>query len=148
MPDALALVSRHQNQRFTYQQLLTAVDRVAGGLLDLGLVAGDRIGIWSSNCTEWVLLQLAAARAGLVLVNVNPAYRSHELGYVLRKSGMKALFLWPQDSRASYRQILEDARPGNDAALRHAIFFDEEPWQRIRSGTPAARSPRSIRTTS
>ncbi len=137
VPDALALVSRHQNQRFTYQQLLTAVDRVASGLLDLGLVAGDRIGIWSSNCTEWVLLQLAAARAGLVLVNVNPAYRSHELGYVLRKSGMKALFLWPQDSRGSYRQILADARSGNDAALRHAIFFDEEPWQRIRSGTRA-----------
>ena len=147
VPDALALVSRHQNQRFTYQQLLTAVDRVAGGLLDLGLVAGDRIGIWSSNCTEWVLLQLAAARAGLVLVNVNPSYRSHELGYVLRKSGMKALFLWPQDSRASYRQILEEARAGNDTALRHAIFFDEAHWQCIRSGTPrpiAAIDPHDV----
>lgn len=147
VPHALALVSRHQNQRFTYQQLLTEVDRVAGGLLDLGLVAGDRIGVWSSNCTEWILLQLAAARAGLVLVNVNPAYRSHELGYVLRKSGMKALFLWPQDSRASYRQILEQARSGNDGALRHAIFFDEEPWQRIRAGTPrlvAAIDPRAV----
>ena len=140
VPNALALVSRHQNERFTYQQLSTEVDRVAGGLLDLGLVAGDRIGVWSSNCTEWVLLQLAAARAGLVLVNVNPAYRSHELGYVLRKSGMKALFLWPQDARASYRHILADARSGNDAALRHAIFFDEDPWRRIRASTAKAIS--------
>ena len=139
VPNALALVSRHQNERFTYQQLLTEVDRVAGGLLDLGLVAGDRIGVWSGNCTEWILLQLAAARAGLVLVNVNPAYRSHELGYVLRKSGMKALFMWPRDARASYRQILSEARSGNDAALRHAIFFDEQPWQRLRTGTGAAR---------
>ena len=147
VPNALALVSRHQNERFTYQQLLTEVDSVAGGLLDLGLVAGDRIGVWSSNCTEWVLLQLAAARAGLVLVNVNPAYRSHELGYVLRKSGMKALLLWSQDSRASYRQILSEARSGNDAALRHAVFFDEQPWQRIRAGTArpiAAIDPHEI----
>ena len=141
VPDALALVSRHQNQRFTYQQLLTEVDHVAGGLLDLGLTAGDRIGIWSSNCTEWVLLQLAAARAGLVLVNVNPAYRSHELGYVLRKSGMKALFLWPHDARANYREILGEARPGNDAALRHAIFFDDESWQRVRAGKPRPIAP-------
>ena len=140
VPHALALVSRHQHQRFTYQQLLTAVDRVAGGLLDLGLVAGDRVGVWSSNCTEWILLQLAAARAGLVLVNVNPAYRSHELGYVLRKSGMKALFLWPEDSRANYRQILEEARTGNDAALRHAIFFDE----RTVAAASAPASPRPI----
>ncbi len=133
MPHALALVSRHQKQRYTYLQLLSEVDRTAGGLIDLGLVPGDRIGVWSSNCTEWVLLQLAAARAGLVLVNVNPAYRSHELGYVLRKSGMKALFLWPEDGRANYRQILEEARPGNDAALQHAVFLDGGVWQRVRS---------------
>jgi len=141
VPQSLALVSRHQNERFTYQQLLAEVDRVAGGLLDLGLTADDRIGVWSSNCTEWVLLQLAAARAGLVLVNVNPAYRSHELSYVLRKSGMKALFLWPQDARSDYRQILAEARSGNDTALRHAIFFDEEPWRRIRAAQPRPIAP-------
>jgi fatty-acyl-CoA synthase len=135
VPGSLALVSRHQSERFTYRELLAEVDRTAGGLIDLGLVPGDRIGVWSSNCVEWVLLQLGAARAGVVLVNVNPAYRSHELGYVLRKSGMKALFLWPQDARADYRQILEEARPGNDAALRHAIFFDSEAWRRLRAST-------------
>ena len=136
VPGALALVSRHQSQRFTYAQLLAAVDRTAGGLIDLGLVPGDRIGVWSTNCVEWILLQLGAARAGIVLVNVNPAYRSHELGYVLRKSAMKALFLWPEDARSNYRQILDEARPGNDAALRHAIDFDGEPWRRLRaSGT-------------
>ena len=140
VPDALALVSRHQRQRFTYRQLLEEVDRTAGGLIALGLVPGDRIGIWSTNCTEWVLLQLAAARAGIVLVNVNPAYRSHELGYVLRKSGIKAIFLWPQDARANYAQILDEARPGNDAALDHAVFLDSDAWRQLRASTTRPHS--------
>jgi fatty-acyl-CoA synthase len=147
VPDALALVSRQQKQRFTYGQLLSEVDRTAAGLIDLGLLPGDRIGVWSSNCTEWILLQLAAARAGIVLVNVNPAYRSHELGYVLRKSRMKALFLWRADARANYQLILEQASPGNDDALRHAVYFDGETWQRIREGTPrpmAAIDPHDV----
>ena len=82
----------------------------------------DRIGVWSTNCLEWVLLQHAAARAGIILINVNPAYRSHELAYVLRKSRMRAIFLWEKDSRANYRQILEEAAAGEPVPLQHRIF--------------------------
>jgi fatty-acyl-CoA synthase len=84
----------------------------------MGLTPGDRVGIWSTTCAEWVLLQLACARAGMVLVNVNPAYRSHELAYVMRKSAMKALFLWKRDARCDYAAILEEALAGNDTGLK------------------------------
>src|SRR5437764_4468239 len=92
-PDRLAVISRHQNIRLTYRQLDEQVEATARGLAGLGLQPTDRVGLWAANCLEWVLLQLGCARAGLVLVNVNPAYRSHDLGYVLRKSRMRALFL-------------------------------------------------------
>src|SRR5437667_4478651 len=82
-PDREALVSRHQNLRYTWREFDDAVTRVARGLVGLGLRTQDRVGIWSTNCAEWVLLQYGCARAGLVLVNVNPAYRSHELACVL-----------------------------------------------------------------
>ena len=88
------------------------VEQVAGGLTALGLKPGDRVGVWSANCLEWVLLQFATAQAQLVLVNVNPAYRSHELRYVLAHSRMRALFLWESDERGDYRRILEEAREG------------------------------------
>ncbi len=81
--DREALVSRHQDVRMTYAELDTAVDRVARGILGLGLEPGDRMGIWSPNCSEWVLVQYASAKAGVILVNVNPAYRTHELAFVL-----------------------------------------------------------------
>ena len=105
----LALVSRHQNARFTWSELDRLTSEWAAGLLAQGLAPGDRVGVWSANCVEWVVLQLACARAGIVLVNVNPAYRSHELSFVMRKSRMRALFLWEQDKRANYREILEQA---------------------------------------
>ena len=69
----------------------------------MGLAPGDRAGIWATNCVEWLLLQFGAARAGVVLVNVNPAYRSHELGFVLEQSRIRALFLRDWDARADYR---------------------------------------------
>ena len=104
-----ALVSRHQNVRLTWSELNQRTSEWAAGLGALGLSPGDRVGVWSTNCAEWVLLQLACARAGMVLVNVNPAYRSHELGFVTRKSRMRALFLWDRDRRANYRAILAQA---------------------------------------
>jgi fatty-acyl-CoA synthase len=82
-PDDLALVVRHQGVRWSYGDLAARVDACAAGLLALGLVAGDRLGIWSPNNAEWVVTQLATAKAGLVLVNINPAYRVHELEYGL-----------------------------------------------------------------
>jgi fatty-acyl-CoA synthase len=127
-PGRLALVSRHQRMRFTWCELDEAVSRWAGALRALGLQPGERVGVWSTSCAEWVLLQLAAARAGLVLVNVNPAYRSHELAYVLEKSGMKALFYWKSDVRTNFDEILQAAADGRQLALRHSIVFQSEEW--------------------
>src|ERR1700676_3894085 len=92
-PDRDALVVRQQNIRLTWRQLHDEVERTARGLIGLGLTPGDRVGVWATNCAEWIYLQLGCAQAGLVQANVNPAYRAHELAYVLLKSGMKALVL-------------------------------------------------------
>ena len=110
--DSLALVSCHQSKRYTWRELRAAADGLARGLVSLGIQPGDRVGLWSTNCVEWVLGHLACARAGAVLVNVNPAYRTHELAFTLQKSRMKVLFLWERDSRAEYVQILDEARSG------------------------------------
>ena len=88
-----ALIVRHQSVRLSYGELRQAVDKLAAGLLTLGLAPGDRIGIWSPNNSEWVLTQFATAKAGLILVNINPAYRIAELEYALNKVGCKALIL-------------------------------------------------------
>ena len=127
-PDHEALVVRHQNVRLTFSQLQGEVERTARGLRGLGLGAGDRIGVWSTNCFEWVVLQLACARIGAVQVNVNPAYRAHELAFVLRKSGMKALFLLERDGRSDYQSILREAVAGQTLPLQHVIYFGTEAW--------------------
>jgi fatty-acyl-CoA synthase len=126
-----AVVSIEQGIRLTWRELAEQVEAVARGLIGLGLAPGDRVGIWSTNSVEWLLLQLAAARNGMVLVNVNPAYRLHELRYVLSASGMRALFLWEEDSRANYLQILEEARAGQELALEHAICFGGSAWKKM-----------------
>ena len=106
-----ALVVPHQGVRWTWAQLAQRVDEVAAGLLALGLVPGDRVGIWAPNCAEWVLTQFASARAGLVLVNVNPAYRRNELAYALNKVGCKALVLAPALKTSNYLEIVNDLAP-------------------------------------
>src|ERR1700722_14553621 len=88
-PDRDALIVRHQGIRHTWRELAKEVERTARGLIGLGLAPGDRVGVWATNCAEWIYLQLGCARAVVVQVNVNPAYRAHELRYVLNKSGMK-----------------------------------------------------------
>lgn len=123
-----ALIVRHQQMRLTWRELAAEVDRTARGLIGLGLQPGDRVGVWSSNCIEWVLLQLACARAGVVLVNVNPAYRSHELRFVLQRSRMKALFLWEVDRRANYLEILNESRDGKDVPLEHVVMLGQPSW--------------------
>ncbi len=131
-PEREALVVRHAGTRYTWREFDDAVIRVARGLAGLGLEPQDRVGIWSSNCAEWVFLQYACARAGYVLVNVNPAYRSHELAYVLRKSRMRALFLWEQDARANYREILGQADAPE--SLQHVIYLGTAAWDAMLSG--------------
>jgi fatty-acyl-CoA synthase len=127
-PDRLAFASRHQNARMTWAELSQAADRVARGLWALGIRRGDRVGLWSTNCVEWIMMHMGCARAGAALVNVNPAYRSHELGYTLERSQMKALFLWHRDKRADYAEILDRARHAHRIALEHTIFFDTPEW--------------------
>src|SRR6476620_1739714 len=122
-PDRDALISRHQNIRLTWRAFDREIDRVARGLAGLGLKPQDRVGIWSPNCAEWVLVQMACARAGFLLVNVNPAYRSHDLGFVLKKSRMRVLVLWERDARADYKSILNEAGIGQDLALEHTIWL-------------------------
>src|ERR1051325_10709957 len=140
--DHEALVARHQNIRLTWGELANEVDRTARGLVGLGLQPGDRVGVWATNCAEWIYLQLGCARAGLVQVNVNPAYRSNELAYVLKKSGMKAIALRAADSRSNYRDILEQAVRGQDLPLRHVIYFGEDSWDRmIEGGRDAGPGP-------
>jgi fatty-acyl-CoA synthase len=129
-PDRDAVVACHQRRRLTWSQLSDEADRVARGLWSLGLRKGDRVGLWSTNCIEWVMLHMGCARAGCSLVNVNPAYRSHELQYTLTRSRMKALFLWTRDKRADYAAILDRARRGInvDLDLAHTIYFDSPQW--------------------
>jgi len=133
--DSLALVSCHQSKRYTWRELRDAADALARGLASLGIRRGDRVGLWSTNCAEWVLVHLACARAGAILVNVNPAYRTHELAFTLQKSRMKVLFLWERDARAEYAQILDEARSGKQPSLEHAIFFGNERWEEMQTAS-------------
>ncbi|MBA8903507.1 AMP-binding protein [Phyllobacterium sp. P30BS-XVII] len=110
-PDRPALVVRHQDVRLTYSELRQRVDALAAGFIALGLQPGERIGIWSPNNVEWVLTQFATAKAGLILVNINPAYRSHELEYAVNKVGCSALILSPALKTSNYLDILREIAP-------------------------------------
>jgi fatty-acyl-CoA synthase len=127
-PDQDAIVSRHQGLRISYRGLRAEVARVAAGLWGLGIRPGDRLGMYSTNCAEWVYLQAAAARIGAILVNVNPSFRSHDLRYVLRRSRMKVLFLHEKDQRANYMEVLEEACHGQDLELDSTILLDHPQW--------------------
>jgi len=131
VPQSDALISRHQKIRYTYAELDRQVELTARGLAGLGLASGDRVGIWATNCVEWILIQLACARRGLVLVNINPAYRSHELAFVLRKSGIRAIFVSAPDARADRPQILREVTRAEKTSLEHAVVLEKKPWDRL-----------------
>ncbi|MBQ4856390.1 AMP-binding protein [Rhodanobacter sp. B2A1Ga4] len=148
-PDRPALVVRAQGVRLSYREFHAAVERVAAGLLALGLVRGDRVAIWAPNRAEWVLLQFAAPKAGLILVNINPAYRTHELEYSLNKVGCRALVLPRRFKTSHYLDMLAELVPELAAsvpgqlqaarlpALREVVLLDDEPapgtrsWQQL-----------------
>ena len=133
-----ALVVRHQDIRWTYAELLQRVDDLACGLIALGFEPGDRVGIWAPNCAEWTLTQFATARAGLILVNINPAYRTHELDYALNKVACKGLVTASMFKSSDYLAMLAElapelqtAEPGRLASgrlphLRSVIRLGEE----------------------
>jgi len=115
-PDRPALIVRQQNVRWTYNELKTRVDAFAAGLLALGLAPGDRIGIWSPNNAEWVITQFATAKAGLILVNINPAYRTYELEYALNKVGCSALITAERFKSSDYLGTLRELMPEIEGA--------------------------------
>ncbi|MEJ1128661.1 AMP-binding protein [Variovorax sp. CCNWLW225] len=123
-PHALALVSRHEGQRFTYRELQAESNRLASALLNLGLAPGDRVGIWSHNNAPWVLMQIATAKAGLILVNINPAYRTSELEYALNKVGCKALVTMAQFKTSDYLGMLRELGPKRLPQLQHTFWID------------------------
>src|SRR5690349_1286235 len=106
-----ALVVRHQNVRWSYAELKERAEALAAGLLSLGLEPGDRVGIWAPNCSEWTVTQFATAKAGLILVNINPAYRLSEAEYALNKVGCKALVTAIQHKTSEYLHMLRELAP-------------------------------------
>jgi fatty-acyl-CoA synthase len=126
-PEREAVVACEQQARLTYAELDAAVDAVASGLLARGIRAGDRVGVWAPNGPEWVVVQYATAKLGAILVNVNPAYRTHELAYALRQSGVRLLFsagaFKSSDYRAMVAEVFSDL-----ADLEEVVFFGDEAW--------------------
>jgi fatty-acyl-CoA synthase len=130
-PDQLALIVRHQDVRWTYAELAERVDALAHGLLAAGLTPGDRVGIWAPNCSEWVLMQFATAKAGLILVNINPAYRTSELEYALNKVGCAALVLAPSHKTSDYVAMLRELAPELTDATPGALKAARLPSLRV-----------------
>src|SRR5436190_20250630 len=108
--DQEALVDVPSGRRWDYNELNEAVDRVASALLRMGIAKGERVGIWSPNCPEWVFVQYATAKIGAILVNINPAYRSHELKYVLNQSSIQLVISAASFKTSDYAAMIEEVR--------------------------------------
>ncbi|HEY4099026.1 MAG TPA: AMP-binding protein, partial [Baekduia sp.] len=128
-----ALVSRHQDRRLTYAQLDAEVDRLARGLLAAGLAQGDRVGIWSPNGAEWALAQLATARAGVILVTINPAYRTTELVYALNQSGCRLLIAARSFKSSDYAAMVDEVRD-ELATVEHVVWIGDTSWDALVAG--------------
>jgi len=126
-PDREALVECQTGRRWTYAQLDTDVDAVARGLLAAGVGQGDRVGIWAPNCAEWVLVQYASAKVGAILVNINPAYRTHELAHALQHSGVVLLVSATTFKTSDYRAMVAEVRP-SCPALERVVFIGTPDW--------------------
>ncbi|MDO5712704.1 MAG: AMP-binding protein, partial [Micrococcales bacterium] len=131
--DSEALVDVPSGRRWTYAQFGADVDALAKGLLGIGIEVGDRVGIWAPNCPEWTLLQFATARVGAILVNVNPAYRSHELAYVVQQSGMRMLVSAVAHKDSDYVEMVAQIR-GECPGLARVVYIGENDWDRLVSG--------------
>ena len=136
-PDNEALVVPFQGVRLTYAAFDDAVDTVARGLLARGLAKGDRLGIWSPNCAEWTIVQYATAKLGVILVNINPAYRSHEVQYALAQSGCRVLVAAPSFKTSDYRVMIDEVRPAL-AALEDVVYLGTDGWDALRSDASGA----------
>jgi fatty-acyl-CoA synthase len=137
VPDTEALISCHQGLRYTYSELNEAVDRLATGMLRAGLEKGDRIGVWSPNRAEWTLTQYATAKLGVILVNINPAYRVSELEYALGQSGCRWIIAAPALKASDFGAMVDEVRP-NLPALERSILFGTLDWEELAGGTADA----------
>ncbi|HLJ03137.1 MAG TPA: AMP-binding protein [Solirubrobacteraceae bacterium] len=141
--DREAVVVAHQDVRWTYAELAERVDRLARGLIAFGLQPGDRMGIWAPNCSEWLLVQFASAKAGVILVNINPAYRTSELQYALRQSGCRLLVAAQAFKTSSYVQMVEEVAPLCEA-LERTIFTETPEWDELAAGDESAQLPSGL----
>ena len=129
-PERDAVVVRHQDVRWTYAEFRARVDRVARALVAIGLRPGDRMGIWAPNCAEWLLVQYASAKAGVILVNVNPAYRTSELEFVLKQSGCRVLISARAFKSSDYVAMVKEVAP-RCPALERTVFLDSVDWEEL-----------------
>ncbi|WP_432038012.1 AMP-binding protein [Streptomyces cucumeris] len=128
--DRDALVDLPSGRRWTYAEFGRAVEAVALGLMARGVGKGDRVGIWAINCPEWVLVQYATARIGAIMVNINPAYRVHELRYVLRQAGISVLVSSTEHKTSDYRRMVEQVRT-DCPALRDVVYIGDPTWDAL-----------------
>ncbi len=135
--DHEALVECATGRRWTYPQLVDDVDACALGLDALGVQQGDRVGIWAPNCAEWVFVQYGTAKLGAVLVNINPAYRTHELSYVLEQAGISVLVAAPSHRASDYRAMVAEVR-ASSPQLREVLFIGDPEWERLMATGRAA----------
>lgn len=142
-PDREALVDVPTGRRWTYAEFGADVDRLAGALLGSGVRKGDRVGVWAVNCPEWVLVQYATARVGAVMVTVNPAYRAHELAYVLNQSGVSLLFASLAHKTSDYRAMVEQVR-GECPGLRETVYFGDASWDVFLARTAGELRPEPL----
>ncbi|WP_428951504.1 AMP-binding protein [Streptomyces sp. cg35] len=140
-PDREALVDVPSGRRWTYAQFGAAVAELARGLLARGVAKGDRVGIWAVNCPEWVLVQYATARIGAIMVNINPAYRAHELAYVLKQSGISVLISSTGHKGTDYRALVGEVAP-DCPQLRERVFIGEESWDALVEAASAVTDDR------
>ncbi|MET8772874.1 AMP-binding protein [Streptomyces sp. NPDC004658] len=129
-PDREALVDVPSGRRWTYAEFGAAVEELARALVAGGIAKGDRVGIWAVNCPEWVLVQYATARIGAIMVNINPAYRTHEVEYVLRQSGVALLVASLRHKTSDYRAMAEQVR-GNCPELREIVYIGDRSWDEL-----------------
>jgi len=133
VPNNDAIVSLHQDLRWTYQDFYTRLQRLASGLLAAGLKPLDRLGLWSPNYAEWILVQYATAEIGVVLVNINPAYRTHELAYALNQSGCRFLIAAPSYLTSNYQAMVASVQD-QTPELERTVFFWSPEWEALIAG--------------
>ena len=135
-PDAEALVDVAGDRRYTYGELNTEIDLTARGLMAFGIEKGERVGIWAPNCAEWTVVQYATAKIGAILVNINPAYRTHELAYVLKQSGVRTLISATAFKTSDYVRMVDEVRP-DAPALEEVLFLGTADWANLRGRADA-----------